>query len=466
MSKRTTPESPGQPQNLIKPLKILTLDGGGLQAISTLIILDKLLDTIAQQNGVPGHKPRPCDIFDTIAGIGAGGWLAIFLGRFRMDITSCLTEWYKLTECILPKSKTEKLRMRLVHHCYFDTNRLVEQIDKLTKIYGVGDYLFEHESESARTRHVFVAALKSTASKFGTSKSAASKSEASGYNLFRTYDISNQAARPEKFLEGPENPDRFKISSAFGVTGAAKYFTLEWKERMSESGKIGFSDNKFPKPHNITELALDEMWAIYGTDVAISVVVNLGPGLANQIDIKKIARRFSWGSNTVMTPAQIPFQQQRTPKAEGKGSEGDVLPYNFQQNQNKRHSRSAPVRFLEDVSHQTPNTGVSAEGERKRQFARINTFGSVKGREFDEKLKRFEDEIERDIKKKLGNIYKDGALLYYRIAPANAPEGTTQNDSFASGVALSTTVNFLEQTHVEEQIDGAARRFPGISSEA
>jgi patatin-like phospholipase/acyl hydrolase len=87
-----------------KPLKILTIDGGGLQAITTLLILDKLLDAIAKNNKVNHQKPRPCDVFDTIAGIGSGGWLAILLGRFHMDITACLSEWYKITSHIAPKS--------------------------------------------------------------------------------------------------------------------------------------------------------------------------------------------------------------------------------------------------------------------------------------------------------------------------------------------------------------------------
>lgn len=108
-----------------KPLKILTLDGGGLRAISTLLILDKLLNTIAINNGVPHKKPRPCDVFDTIAGIGAGGWLAILLGRLHMDITTCLSEWYKIIRCITPRSKAEELRMRTFQHCYFNTDRLI-----------------------------------------------------------------------------------------------------------------------------------------------------------------------------------------------------------------------------------------------------------------------------------------------------------------------------------------------------
>src|SRR5208282_5074613 len=91
-----------------KPLKILTIDGGGLQAISTLLILDELLSAIAKNNGEEQRKPRPCDVFDTIAGIGAGGWLALLLGRFHMDITSCLSEWYKITQNIAPRSGAEE----------------------------------------------------------------------------------------------------------------------------------------------------------------------------------------------------------------------------------------------------------------------------------------------------------------------------------------------------------------------
>ena len=260
-----------------KPLKILTLDGGGLQAISTLLILNKVLETIALQNGVPAsEKPRPCDVFDTIAGIGAGGWLAILLGRFRMDIASCLSEWFNMMQCITAKSKTELLRLRLLHHCYFDPQRLMEQVDSLTQIYGTGDRLFETNPTVVRTRYVFVAAL---------------TSDAKDYKLFRSYEIPKYAKK--RLLEGPEDPGSFKISSAFGVTGAARYFTNPWKEQMASSGTIRFSDTKFPKPHNITELALDEMWGIHGTKVPLSVVVNIGPRLPNDADVKRIARRFS-----------------------------------------------------------------------------------------------------------------------------------------------------------------------------
>lgn len=221
-----------------KPLKILTIDGGGLQAISTLLILDKLLDTIAKTNKTD-QRPRPCDVFDTIAGIGAGGWLALLLGRFHLDITACLSEWYNITHCIAPRSKAEELRMRVFQHCYFDTDRLIEQIDELTSVYGTGDNLINDEPEGPRCRHVFVAALKSNA-----------KDHSLKYNLFRTYECPTGA----KVLEGPEDPKNYKISRAFAATGAAKYFTPPWKEHMEKGVRAKFSDNGPSALHNITEL--------------------------------------------------------------------------------------------------------------------------------------------------------------------------------------------------------------------
>ena len=89
-------------------MRILTIDGAGLQGILTLVILNAVLEAIGKQNG--DRKPRPCDVFDTIAGIGAGGWLAILLGRLRMDISLCLFTWYKIGR-IKPQSIPKELRL-------------------------------------------------------------------------------------------------------------------------------------------------------------------------------------------------------------------------------------------------------------------------------------------------------------------------------------------------------------------
>jgi hypothetical protein len=255
--------------------------------------------------------------------------------------------------------------MRVFQHCYFDLDRLVEQIDHLTKVYGTGNTLYTDITDGVRTRHVFVAAL---------------RSDTQGYNLFRTYQILESAIIPKKLIEGPENPRTFEISSAFGVTGATKYFSRPWKEQMASSGKTRFLDNNFPKPHNITKLALDEMWGLYGPDVLLSAVVNIGPGLPNSSNVELIARRLSWGLKW-QPKRTLSFKQSKSPTAEGEPP---------------RKKRS----FLK-------SRVINAQ-QKKIQFQRR----SIRDRRVEGKLMRLESGIERDIKQILSRVCPGGESLY------------------------------------------------------
>ncbi len=241
-----------------QPMRILTIDGAGLQGVSTLLILDRVMGAIAQENG--GLKPKPCDVFDTIAGIGAGAWLAILLGRFRLDVTPCLQEWRNMVTRIAKQPKPK--------------GRIVKQVDRLIEDYNTNGCLFESRPQGARTRHVFVAASQPGCRRCGDIT----------YNIFRSYETSKTAKLPQWLREGPANPSSFKISSAFEVTGTSISVIPECSEEMEISRKISFIDTKQPRLHNITGLALDEMWAIHGSDVPISVVVNIGPGFAPDIE--------------------------------------------------------------------------------------------------------------------------------------------------------------------------------------
>lgn len=269
-----------------KLLRILTIDGGGLQAITTLQILDKLLSAVAENNGITDSKPRPCDIFDVIGGIGSGGWLALLLGRFQMDVPAALAEWHNLVECITPRSTAEGISMRLVHHKYFDTERLLEQIDGLTQFYETDTHMFCVPPEGVRCKQTFVAAPKID-----------SADKPLGYDLLRTYEC----PAGHGLLNGPPDPREYKISHAFAATGAIKYFTHPWKETSIAGGTLKYMDSRFPSPHRITELALNEVLGLYGNDVRISVVVSIGPGVPCVSDCRDIARRFSWGSKSSTT---------------------------------------------------------------------------------------------------------------------------------------------------------------------
>ncbi|OJJ96527.1 hypothetical protein ASPACDRAFT_63446 [Aspergillus aculeatus ATCC 16872] len=79
-----------------RPLRILSLDGGGIRGISSLLILDKIMQGIRDNTRDLNHVPRPCEYFDLIGGTSTGGIIAIMLGRLGMTIDECLEAYRKV----------------------------------------------------------------------------------------------------------------------------------------------------------------------------------------------------------------------------------------------------------------------------------------------------------------------------------------------------------------------------------
>ncbi|PYI22390.1 FabD/lysophospholipase-like protein [Aspergillus violaceofuscus CBS 115571] len=82
-----------------KPLRLLSLDGGGVRGLSSLYILQQLMLDLQHQSALP-TPPKPCDIFDMIAGTSTGGLIAILLGRLRLSVQDAIDEYTALSEVI------------------------------------------------------------------------------------------------------------------------------------------------------------------------------------------------------------------------------------------------------------------------------------------------------------------------------------------------------------------------------
>jgi len=63
--------------------RILSLDGGGIRGLSSLLILRTIMERIKLANRL-SQTPKPCDYFDLIGGTSTGGLIAIMLGRLRL----------------------------------------------------------------------------------------------------------------------------------------------------------------------------------------------------------------------------------------------------------------------------------------------------------------------------------------------------------------------------------------------
>ncbi|KAH6973963.1 hypothetical protein EDB80DRAFT_868009 [Ilyonectria destructans] len=53
-------------------LRFLSLDGGGIRGLSSLLILEHVMEGIREAEGLE-QVPRPCDRFDLIGGTSTGG---------------------------------------------------------------------------------------------------------------------------------------------------------------------------------------------------------------------------------------------------------------------------------------------------------------------------------------------------------------------------------------------------------
>ncbi|KAH8600184.1 beta-lactamase/transpeptidase-like protein [Bisporella sp. PMI_857] len=86
-----------------RPLRLLSLDGGGIRGISALLILESIMEKIRDDEGLD-QTPLPCKYFDLIGGTSTGGIIAIMLGRLEMSVDVCIRSYKTVAaKAFIPK---------------------------------------------------------------------------------------------------------------------------------------------------------------------------------------------------------------------------------------------------------------------------------------------------------------------------------------------------------------------------
>ncbi|PQE09028.1 Acyl transferase acyl hydrolase lysophospholipase protein [Rutstroemia sp. NJR-2017a BBW] len=118
---------------------LLSLDGGGVRGLSTLLIIKALMAKVNAErikDGLPIVKP--CELFDLIGGTSTGGIIAIMLGRLEMDVDECIDVYTNMFEKIFGK-KGLPLNRRASIKGRFDSKVLEECITKILKDRGLSE---------------------------------------------------------------------------------------------------------------------------------------------------------------------------------------------------------------------------------------------------------------------------------------------------------------------------------------
>ncbi|KAL8724135.1 MAG: hypothetical protein Q9166_008122, partial [cf. Caloplaca sp. 2 TL-2023] len=84
----------------VHDIRLLALDGGGVRGLSSLIILEQLMETIDSDS-----PPKPCDYFDMIGGTSTGGLIAVMLGRLELSIQECIDAYLSLSDRVFEKKR-------------------------------------------------------------------------------------------------------------------------------------------------------------------------------------------------------------------------------------------------------------------------------------------------------------------------------------------------------------------------
>lgn len=399
----------------IRPLKILTLDGGGLQALSTLSILSKLCDAIATNQG-QDRKPAPYELFDIIGGIGTGGWLALLLGRYRLDLTRCMSIYLELASD--PQITAGRPFFGSKPYT-LDQKHLIAKIDSILERNWLTPMLLDDEGQEVdggpevRCKHTFAVG----AVQFP-------KQDGPKYEMFRSYRTARMSG---PFYHPGPDPADCKVSSVCAATGATKFLLQPYT-----IGSTTFSDNGFPNPHNITELAMDEAYHLYGEKPPLSVIVNIGPGIPSDNDVEKLqnlSRKFSW-------PNWLSIS-----------------------------SSSSRSRSSEKISssNSSPTSSTSTTSDPKLTQPPWRSDSSSSSSSEAEQVER---RIEANIKTRLRKEYH-GGKIFVRLAPPPARDELALNDVHVISASSEEVDKFLGQDRTKERLQEAAKRYcTGITSPA
>ncbi|CAN9256500.1 unnamed protein product [Alternaria alternata] len=112
-------------------------DGGGIRGISTLLILQRIMEQIRDDCGLE-ETPRPCKYFSLIGGTSTGGIIAIMLGRLGMTVKQCLEAYKRMAEqAFTPKGNvfSRTFSLPASPQGRFSGKHLADAVKKIVKEY-------------------------------------------------------------------------------------------------------------------------------------------------------------------------------------------------------------------------------------------------------------------------------------------------------------------------------------------
>ncbi|KAF5712885.1 calcium-independent phospholipase [Fusarium mundagurra] len=121
-------------------LCLLSLDGGGVKGLFSIIVIDRLMQETRRLEGPGAEQKKPCNYFDLIGGTSTGGLLAIMLGRLQMDTQLCIQAYKSLSKEVFSRKfkvpfleSFRKASNVALSWSWFDGDKLKEAVCRTVK---------------------------------------------------------------------------------------------------------------------------------------------------------------------------------------------------------------------------------------------------------------------------------------------------------------------------------------------
>lgn len=265
------------------PLRLLSLDGGGVRGVSSLATLAEIMKKVCPDVADP-WSIRPREYFDMMCGTSTGGLIAIMLGRLGLTLGQCRDEYKNLSRKLFEKGWIAKQVSKaglVVGKAQYDHKVFEEEIKNIVKKYSgsrdtamLDPALKDPKKANEHQCRVFVMATRQD-----------NVNNNSAVHI-RTYVNNNAPADPlgpEVNVKNAPPQQEWKIWQAARATSAApSYFQpLQHGHYSFVDGGLGFNN---PSLELVSEVALEFGWLR-----DIGCLLTIGTGIAPNVRLGNVS---------------------------------------------------------------------------------------------------------------------------------------------------------------------------------
>ena len=362
----------------------------------------------------------PWQLFDIIGGIGTGGWLAILLGRYRLDLEDCFSVYTRIADAIDPTKDAGSSYQSRGLPAVIDQQELITAVERAIDEHGIGQcmvdkYVAADIEASEKQCYAFAVGV----------VKRGSSDEQQQYCLFRAYQ--NQGIQDTPDL----NPNELKVSEVCAATAAAKDLMRPYRIRNTV-----YWDDDFPNTHNVSALALDEaekLCEARSPETAPALVLNISPGLPTGRDVS-VLRQCAWRNASVSHKAHYYLRRVLT---------WNGVPASTTEQEPELQPRSQSMSMLDKLAPRTVTRSDTADSKNSQQS---------------------EKEHQRIIHARLRTKYDDEDIYHRLELPSEAQESRPYlNDVARPNQAIKLAQEYLMLPSTVQTINSLVSRVAGGS---